>query len=175
MSVFLLQMLAIMFVDKSIWKRSHIPIEERRNKLEKYVSTIATIIWLLAMSYSVFLPFQLGTTWFYVGLSVFVIGLTLMALSTIKFIATPADQVITKGAYQFSRHPMYVATFIICLGAGIATGSWLFTFFSIIMAFGFYQESLIEERYCLIRYGNAYQEYIKRTPRWIGIRKKQNK
>jgi len=175
MSVFLLQMLAIMFVDKRVWERSHIPIEARRNKLERYVGIIANLIWLLALGYSVFLPLQLGTTWFYIGLSVFIIGLTLMALATFNFIATPADQLITKGAYQFSRHPMYVATFFICLGAGIATGSWLFIFFSIIMALCFYQEALIEERYCLNRYGNVYQEYINRTPGWIGVPKKYNK
>jgi len=175
MSVFLLQMLAIMFVDKRVWERSHIPIEARRNKLERYVGIIANLIWLLALGYSVFLPLQLGATWFYIGLSVFIIGLTLMALATFNFIATPADQLITKGAYQFSRHPMYVATFFICLGAGIATGSWLFIFISIIMALCFYQEALIEERYCLNRYGNVYQEYINRTPGWIGVPKKYNK
>ena len=175
MSVFLLQMLAIMFVDKRAWERSHIPTEARRNKLERYVGIIANLIWLLALGYSVFLPFQLGTTWFYIGLSVFIIGLTLMALATFNFIATPSDQLITKGAYQFSRHPMYVATFFICLGAGIATGSWLFIFFIIIMALCFYQEALIEERYCLNRYGNVYQEYINRTPGWIGVPKKYNK
>jgi protein-S-isoprenylcysteine O-methyltransferase Ste14 len=175
MSVFPLQMLAIVLVDKRIWKRSHIPIEARRNKLERYVSAIANIIWLLALGYSLFLPLQLGTTWFYIGLSFFVIGLTLMALATINFIGTPADQLITKGAYQFSRHPMYVATFFICLGAGTATGSWLFIFFSIIMAFCFYQEALIEERYCLNRYGNAYREYMESTPRWIGVLKTSKK
>jgi len=150
MSVFLLQMLAIMFVDKRVWERSHIPIEARRNKLERYVGIIANLIWLLALGYSVFLPLQLGATWFYIGLSVFIIGLTLMALATFNFIATPADQLITKGAYQFSRHPMYVATFFICLGAGIATGSWLFIFFSIIMALCFFKRRLSKKDTVLI-------------------------
>ena len=175
MSVFLLQMLVILFADKRIWERSHIPIDARRNKLERYVGITGNFIWLLAMGYSVFLPLQLGTIWFYIGLSVFIIGLSLMAIATFNFIATPADQLITKGGYNFSRHPMYLATFFICLGSGIATGSWLFIFFSIIMALCFFQEALIEERYCLDRYGNAYQEYINRTPRWIGIPKKYNK
>jgi protein-S-isoprenylcysteine O-methyltransferase Ste14 len=175
MSVFLLQMLAIMFIDKRVWERIHVPIDARRNKMERYAGIIANLVWLLALGYSVFLPLLLGTTWFYIGLSVFIIGLTLMVVATFNFIATPADQLITKGAYQFSRHPMYVATFFISMGAGIATGSWLFIFFSIIMALCFYQEALIEEKYCLNRYGNRYQEYINITPGWIGLPKKYSK
>ena len=175
MSVFLLQMLAIMFVDKRVWERSHIPIDARRNKFERYVSIIGNFIWLLAMGYSVFLPLQIGTIWFYIGLSIFIIGLALVVIATFNFIATPADQLITKGAYNFSRHPMYLATFLVCLGSGIATVSLLFIFLSIIMALCFYQETLIEERYCLNRYGNVYQEYINRTPGWIGVPKKYNK
>jgi protein-S-isoprenylcysteine O-methyltransferase Ste14 len=175
MSVFLLQMLAIMFIDKRVWERIHVPIDARRNKMERYAGIIANLVWLLALGYSVFLPLLLGTTWFYIGLSVFIIGLTLLAIATFNFMATPADQLITKGAYQFSRHPMYVATFFISMGAGIATGSWLFIFFSIIMALCFYQEALIEEKYCLNRYGNRYQEYINITPGWIGLPKKYSK
>jgi protein-S-isoprenylcysteine O-methyltransferase Ste14 len=175
MSVFLLQMLAIMLVDKRVWERSHIPVEARRNILERHVAIIGNLVWLLALGYSVFLPFRLGTTWFYVGLSVFIIGLTLMVVATIDFIATPADQLITKGAYTFSRHPMYLATFLICLGSGIAAVSWLFILVTIIMALCFYAEALIEERYCFNRYGDAYQEYMNRTSRWIGVPKKYHK
>jgi len=172
MSVFLFQMLAIMFINRRARERSHVPREARRNRFERYISIIGNFIWLLAMGYSVFLPLQFGSTWFYIGLSVFIIGLTLMAIATYNFIATPMDQLITKGAYKFSRHPMYVATFFICLGAGIAAISWLFIIFSLIMAFCFYQEALIEERYCLNKYGKAYHDYVNRTPRLIGVARK---
>ncbi len=169
MSVFLIQMLAIMFIAKRVRERSHVPAKARRNTLERYVSIFGNLFWLLAMGYSVFLPFHLGTLWFYIGLSVFIIGLALMTIATFNFIATPPDQVITEGAYSFSRHPMYLATFLICLGSGIATVSLIFIILSIIMAVCFYQEALIEERFCLNRYGNTYKDYINSTPRWIGI------
>ena len=175
MSAFLLQMLVMLFADKRIWKKSHLPIEARRDKLERNIGIVANFFWLLAMVYSVFLPLRLGTIWFYIGLSIFVIGLILMTIATFNFITTPADQLIIEGVYKFSRHPMYLSTFIICLGSGIATGSLLFIFLSIIMALCFFQEALIEERYCLDRYGNAYREYINRTPRWIGIPNKYSK
>lgn len=175
MSVFLIQMLVIMLINKRVRERSHIPAEARRNKFERYISIIGNLFWLLAMIYSVFLPLQPGTIWFYIGLSVFIVGLTLMAIATYNFIATPVDQLITKGAYKFSRHPMYVATFSICLGAGIAAVSWLCIFLSIVMAFCFYQEALIEERFCLNKYGKAYQDYMNRTPRLIGVARKSDK
>jgi protein-S-isoprenylcysteine O-methyltransferase Ste14 len=169
MSVFLIQMLAIMFADKRIRERSHVPIEARRNKLERYAGIVGNFTWLLAMGYSVFLPLQPGTFWFYSGLSFFIIGLILMVFATFNFITTPADQLIKKGVYQFSRHPMYLATFFICLGSGIAAASWLFIFFSVILSLCFHQEALIEERYCLEKYGSDYQEYLNRVPRWLGV------
>ena len=175
MSVFLLQMLAMAFVDKSVWEKSHIPVEVKRNKREKYAGIIGNLIWLLSLGYSVFLPLQLGTIWFDTGFSVFIIGSSVMSIATYDFITTPEDQVIRKGAYNFSRHPMYLAAFLICLGTGIAAVSWLFILFSLIMVLCFYQEMLIEESYCLDRYADAYQEYMNRTPRWIGLPKKYNK
>ena len=175
MSIFLIQMVAMMLIDKRAVERSHVPPEARQNRFERYIGIIGNGVWLLAMVYSIFLPFQLGTIWFYIGLSIFIIGLIIMVVATFDFITAPADQVITKGTYNFSRHPMYLATFFICLGSGVAAGSWLFIFFSIIMALCFFQEALIEERYCLNRYGSTYRGYIKRTPRWIGVPKKYNK
>lgn len=169
MSVFLLQMLAIVFADKRIRERTHIPIDARRNKLERYAGIMGNFIWLLAMVYSVFLPLQPGTTWFYVGLSFFIIGLILLVAATSNFMTTPPDQLITKGLYQFSRHPMYLASFFICLGSGIAAVSWLFILFSVMMALCFHQEALIEERYCLAKYGSVYQEYMNSVPRWVGV------
>jgi len=169
MSAFLIQMLVIFFVDKRVRERSHISFKLRRNRLERYASILGNIIWFLALAYSVFLPLRTGTIWFYTGLVVFMTGLSLLTFATYNFIATPVDQLITKGVYSISRHPMYLATFFICLGSGIAAVSWLFILFSVIMALCFHQEALIEERYCLDKYGSAYQEYLNSVPRWLGV------
>jgi len=61
MSVFLFQMIAIMFVDKRIQEKSHVPLESRKNSFERYAGILGNFIWLLAMGYSVFLPLQLKT------------------------------------------------------------------------------------------------------------------
>lgn len=165
-------MLVVMFADKQILKRTHVSKDARRNKLDEWVGALGNMFWLMAMAYSVFLPFRLGTIWFPVGLCVFLFGLALMAMATFNFIAAPPDKVIVRGAYHFSRHPMYLATLFIYLGCSIAAASWLFLFISVISAFFWHREALIEERYCLKAYGSDYLEYLNRTPRWIGVPEK---
>ena len=169
MSVFLLQMIAMIFINKQVFERSHIPSELNRNILDKNASILGNVVWLLAMVYSVFLPFQLGTFLFYIGLAVFIAGLIFITVATYDFITTPVDQLITKGVYKISRHPMYFATFLICISSTIATKSLPFSFLTLIMALCFYHEASIEEKYCLNKYGSAYQEYKKQTPKLIGI------
>jgi len=171
MSVFILQMLVIMFADKNVRDRSHIPPEARRNVLERNISVIGNLIWLLALIYSVFLPLQLDTNWFYLGFSVFIIGVIFLSTATLSFVTAPIDELITKGIYQISRHPMYLATFFICLGSGIATASWMFIALSLIVALCFRQEALMEERHCLEQYGGVYEEYMDSVPRWLGLPK----
>jgi len=171
MSVFILQMLFMMLGDKSVQQRTHIPPEARRSKSERNVSLIANLLWLIALIYSVFLPLQLNTLWFYIGLAIFVIGLIILAAATMSFMITPVDELITKGIYRISRHPMYLSTFLICMGTGIGTVSWVFILLSLLMAYCFRGEALIEERVCLEQFGSDYQEYSKRVPRWIGIPK----
>lgn len=171
MSVFLLQMLIMMLADKSVREKTHVPQNTKQNNFEKYIGIVGNIIWLLSLIYSVFLPLRPGTAWFIPGLVIFIIGFIFMIISTVNFITTPAKMLITKGLYRLSRHPMYLASFFICLGAAIAAISWVFILLSLIMIACFHQEALIEERYCSEKY-REYKDYMKCVPRWIGIPKR---
>ena len=171
MIVFIIQMLVIIFVDKKIWKTSHVPIEAKQNKYEKQVGILANFIWLIAMIYSIFLPLKLNSNLFYMGLIVFAIGLIILIRATYDFITTKPNEIIQTGVYKISRHPMYLATFLIVLSVSLASFSWLFLVLSIIMMFFFQREALIEERYCQKIFGEAYKEYIRHTSRWIGFPK----
>lgn len=169
MSVFILQMLVMIFAGESVRKRSHVTADAKQSRSEKYTAVAANLVWFIALIYSVFLPLKLNTVWFYSGIVIFLIGLIILTIATYDFISTSLEQVITRGVYKFSRHPMYISTFFICTGAGIASFSWVFLILTIIMAGCFYKEMLVEERYCSNKYGRAYQEYMNRVPRWIGI------
>ena len=175
MVVFIIQMFVIMFVDKKTWKKSHVPLEAKRNRYEKQVGTFANLFWLIAMIYSIFLPLKLNTNLFYIGLIVFFIGVVIFIRATYDFITTKPNKIIKTGVYKISRHPMYFDTFIITLSASIASLSWLFLVLSILMMFFFQKEALIEERYCLEIYSEDYKVYLQHTSRWIGLPKSGNK
>ena len=171
MSSFLLQWLAIILAGKNVAERSGHPADMKKSKTEKRAGIIGNTIWFLATVYSIFLPLQLETAWFYPGLAIFLIGLCVLTTATVNFTTTPFDKPITHGIYNYSRHPMYLATFLIFLGTSIATASWVFFLLGIANIFWMRTEALVEERYCLERYSNTYREYMNGTPRWIGVPK----
>jgi protein-S-isoprenylcysteine O-methyltransferase Ste14 len=169
MSVFALQMLMVMLTGKHPSDRSHVPAEARKNWLERYTGITANYVWLLAMSYSIFLPLTLGTVQLYIGLLIYAIGLIILTIATFNFITAAPHHAITAGIYRFSRHPMYLAIFLICLGSGIASSSLLFIVLSMILAFCLSREAILEERFCLNKYGKVYQQYLEKVPRWFGL------
>jgi protein-S-isoprenylcysteine O-methyltransferase Ste14 len=66
---------------------------------------------------------------------------------------------------------MYFATFIIFLGIGIATASWVILLVAIIFLILTNIITNSEERFCKEIYGDTYKEYLNRTSRWIGTPK----
>jgi len=141
------------------------------SKNEKRIFNFSMLVFLSALIYSIFLPLKLGTIWFYVGLPITLIGLFTLTIVVANFTTTPWDRPVTKGLYHYSRHPMYITIALFLLGVSIASASWLFLLLSIIFTILNSLRTLHEERYCLDKYGDAYREYMDRTPRWLGIPK----
>ena len=90
---------------------------------------------------------------------------------SVNIVNTPVDEPVTTGLYRYSRHPMYLASFLALVGAGIASASWLFLLLAIIVTITHFMNGIFEERLCLEAYGSIYQKYLNRTPRWIGVQK----
>jgi len=144
---------------------------DRHNKNEKRALLFYHIIYFLGFIYSIFLPLKLGTIWFYIGLPISLIGLIIYTRIIVDWITTSADVPITKGTYQYSRHPLYLTPFIIYIGIGIASASWVFILGSIMLIIIPQFFVLPEERFLIEKYGEFYIDYMNRTPRWIGIPK----
>jgi protein-S-isoprenylcysteine O-methyltransferase Ste14 len=138
-------------------------------KTQKYAISSLRIIYLLSIIYSIFLPLKLGTAWFYAGLPIYLVGLIAYAMVWVGFATTPPDKLVTRGIYRYSRNPMQLSQVVIFLGISIATASWIFLLLSVVYMIAPLLWVDAEECHCLKYYGNAYREYMKRTPRWIGI------
>jgi protein-S-isoprenylcysteine O-methyltransferase Ste14 len=138
-------------------------------KVKRTLLYSSKIIYIPAFIYSVFLPFRLGTLWFYIGLPIALVGLIAGVVVIVNWAHSPRGQPVTTGLYRFSRHPMYVTAFLLFLGVSIATASWVFLLFTVlIIAASFYYASL-EEGSCLAQYGEAYREYMSKTPKYLGM------
>ena len=141
-------------------------------KHEKLLNVVSTAILVAGIVYSLFLPLQLGTVWFFLGLGIFLVALVIFLSATFFVRTTPADKPFTKGPYRYSRHPIYVAETLAFLCIALASVSWVFLMLTVIMSIFHLVYAPAEEQYCLKRYGKDYREYMDRTPRWIGIPKK---
>jgi protein-S-isoprenylcysteine O-methyltransferase Ste14 len=141
------------------------------NKTENIMNIFGTALFFGLFIYSIFLPLQLGTIWFYAGLALCVLGVVTWTIAIVNIADIPLGEPWNKGLYRYSRHPMTLAGYLILIGAGIASASWIFLLFSIVYIILCAILIRAEERFCLEKFGTAYREYINKTPRWLGLPK----
>jgi protein-S-isoprenylcysteine O-methyltransferase Ste14 len=141
-------------------------------KTERIVNILSNFVLLFGLFiYSIFLPLQLETAWFYVGLALCILGVVAWTIAIVNIADIPVGEPWDKGLYRYSRHPMTLAGYLILIGAGIASASWIFLLFSFVCIILSAIPTIAEERFCLKKFGTAYREYMDRTPRWLGIPK----
>ena len=154
--------------NKEVIKRLSVSAPIKHEKILN-IQTMGAII--IGVIYSIFLPLQLNTIWFYIGLIIFLIGLIFQLSVFYTLRNFKSDGPFTIGPYKYSRHPLYLGLFLMIGSVSIMSLSWLFLILVIILAIPLVFTASAEERYCLKTYGKEYQDYIERTPRWIGLPK----
>ncbi len=112
----------------------------------------------------------------YLGIIIIILGFTLSLGSGLFFRklgtnpkpGAKASVIVTKGAFKYTRNPMYLGLMTIVTGVAILLGTFsplfLIPILFIILhtQFVLREEKLMEEWF-----GEPYLEYKKRTPRWI--------
>ena len=133
----------------------------------------ATILYfsieLSSYAYSIFLPLKMDTIWFLVGLLTYLPVMCFLIYGIMSFASTPADKLVTGGAYSVSRNPSYVSDVLVKISIGIACLSWVFLLVAIADFILLRTIVVAEERFLLESYGSEYRDYLNRTPRWIGL------
>ena len=160
-------------ISKKAMKKFRIVPNVSKTRAEKTSDKIYLPLALASMVYSVFLPIKLGTLWFHVGLTIWVLSLVIGLITFVSFGTTPLDELVTKGTYRISRNPVCVSGFLADVGIGIACASWIFLLYAVVDITLMHISIGAEERFLLEKYGETYREYMNRTPRWIGIPKSE--
>ncbi len=140
---------------------------EEETKFSKYVA----LLFFILLVYSVFLPLKLWSIWFYTGIAIYLLGLIVLTIAVVNIAATPQGEPFTKGVYHYSRNALSLGMILVFIGIAIASASWLFLLLLAILTVITHLMILVEEHACLNKFGEAYREYMNRTPRWIGISK----
>ena len=80
----------------------------------------------------------------------------------------PASQLIDRGPYRYSRNPMYVGCVMTYAGVAVLTNSlWPLLLLPAVIALFVVFVIKREERYLHAEFGERYEAYCRRVPRWL--------
>ena len=79
------------------------------------------------------------------------------------------NYLLRRGPYAFTRHPMYLSELTLMLGWVLFYGSLaVLAGFLVAWAIFSFVNMPLEERALEARFGEAYRDYKRRVPRWLG-------
>ena len=119
---------------------------------------------------SLFIPIKFGIT-FLIGLSAFIFGIILNVIAMYSFVCFTGS-VNTGGMYRYSRNPMYIGGFFFIFGLNlmgwsISIMNIVFVILSVFWMAGIHWSVLLEESFLEDKYGETYQEYKQKVPRYF--------
>lgn len=135
-------------------------------------SVIAFMINPASMAWSS-LPLSASLRWSGAGLCVLTAALLIWTLRSLgtnltdTVVTRQAHTLITRGPYQWVRHPFYDCMFLFLIGTALMTANW-FVLASGLMVFAILaSRSRTEEEKLLERFGEPYRAYRTRTGRFL--------
>ena len=104
-----------------------------------------------------------------IGVFLFLTGFASFLVCAVQLYASKLRRrgAVTGLAYGTIRHPQYVALAVSSLGLLILWPRYLALLLYVAMLAAYYLLARIEERECLRRFGAPYEEYLRRTPRFV--------
>ncbi|HPF40592.1 MAG TPA: isoprenylcysteine carboxylmethyltransferase family protein [Phycisphaerae bacterium] len=112
-----------------------------------------------------------------VGVSIFATGLVGYILCSVWLIFygrgphvefDPPKVFVATGPYRWVRNPVVLTLLVTVLGEALVLGSWgIFILFLLGIGFGHWQVTTIEEPRLRNRFGESYEDFCRRVPRWI--------
>lgn len=153
--------LPTLYNSQSLLRAAHYPSFPKSKKVFLSIYQLSTCLLLLI---PFFLKVNLNAV---VGICIYLIGNSILTISTIHFSKPNNQNMNSNGLYKVSRNPMYISYFIYFLGCSLITKSMVL--FIVVMIFQISCHWLIieEENWCIKTFGDSYREYIKKVRRYI--------
>ncbi|HEX9006194.1 MAG TPA: isoprenylcysteine carboxylmethyltransferase family protein [Bacteroidota bacterium] len=102
------------------------------------------------------------------GLLLVVLGFFYLGRSVSVGLPEEMTELKTGGIYRFTRNPMYLGGFSICIGSCLYTLHLLNILFAAI-TIGIHHAIIVrEEQFLAERFGQAWSDYSRRVPRYLG-------
>jgi len=80
----------------------------------------------------------------------------------------PPKELVVSGLYNYVRNPMYVGVLLVIMGHFLWFGFWGLLIYAVVVFIAFHSfVTFYEEPNLKKRFGAAYEDYLKRVPRWI--------
>ena len=160
--------LLTIIIRKRIFQSTTSRFSSSRSSREYYVFVISKILMLVYFLGAIFIPIRYDTLISIIGFIIYMIGITYYSAAWITIAKSEKGELFTHGPYKFSRHPVYISSAILFLGAGLISQSWFYLGLSIVVGISHMHNALAEEKICLAVFGDDYRTYMDKTPRWFG-------
>lgn len=142
------------------------------SKIEKIAVGLTSFIFGRGLIlYSIFLPLKLFTISFYIGIGLYCLGMFSSVYAMWSFSQADLSKPVTGGIYKITRHPMQIMSILMWIGIGIASENWIVIACTLLLGILYYPSFKAQERFCEEKYGAEYADYMKRTPRYLLLRK----
>jgi protein-S-isoprenylcysteine O-methyltransferase Ste14 len=168
MVLYSLPILFTLIFHKHIFQPTSSRFSSSRSSREYNIFILSKIIMLVYFLYAIFIPIRLDTPIAITGLIVYIVGFAFYSAAWITVCISGGGKVVSNGPFRFSRHPIYVFSAVLFLGAGFVSKSYLYLVLSLVVGLTHMRNAIAEEQICLKAYGDEYRRYMVGTPRWLG-------
>ena len=102
------------------------------------------------------------------------IGFSLWSIIILRPSSTYGNEgpLILRGPYRISRNPQYLGFIVALIGWSFVTSSWATTSAVLVWIIPLVLVPFAEEPWLLQRHGSEYEEYLRKVPRFVSLKKR---
>jgi protein-S-isoprenylcysteine O-methyltransferase Ste14 len=136
----------------------------------RIIGTINFFVFQGLIGLAFIIKWQFVLPWFALGAALFLWAYVAYVISLVNYASCKPERPVTKGIYRFSRNPQQLATIVMWVGVGFMASSWLIVLICGLQMLSVYPTFIAQEQFCKQKYGKEYMEYMKKAPRYVGVK-----